>query len=215
MLPSTSLASRSPAEATGAYGLEALAGFYRRQAWLYDWTRPFILFGRGEAVAALAPGPGHVVLDVGCGTGRNLEPLARTGAEVVGIECTPAMLERARARIVRLRPGCRARLDPRPYGTHEDYRGAADRILFSYSLSMIPPFEEVLARAREDLRPGGSIAVVDFLDAVPPFSRSLELCHVRLGRERLDGLRRLFPRRRESVRRAGPWRYYLFCGESE
>ena len=86
-------------------------------------------------------------------------------------------------------------------------------MLFSYSLSMIPPFEEVLERARLDLRPGGRIAVVDFVDARGPVGFGLRRSHVHLGPERLRALRRLFPRHHESIRTVGLWRYFLFTGE--
>lgn len=39
---------------------------------------------------------GSPVLELGCGTGRLLEPLARRGVEVVGVDSSPAMLARAR-----------------------------------------------------------------------------------------------------------------------
>ncbi|MFU8841181.1 MAG: class I SAM-dependent methyltransferase [Nitriliruptoraceae bacterium] len=42
--------------------------------------------------------PGTRVLDVGCGTGRHAVPLAGRGAEVTGVDLSPAMLERAAAR---------------------------------------------------------------------------------------------------------------------
>jgi S-adenosylmethionine-diacylgycerolhomoserine-N-methlytransferase len=202
------------ASASDRLGLEALDRFYQRQAGIYDWTRPFILFGRREIVAGLEAGPGNLALDVGCGTGWNLGSLARTGAEVVGIECSPAMLRRAR-RVVRLGGRFRVSLDPRPYGTHADYWDQADRILFSYSLSMMPPYLAILAHAHADLRAGGRIGVVDFLDAVPPMARWLARCHVSLGPERLDELCRLFPRHFLKICRAGLWRYFLFWGGAD
>ena len=105
-----------------------------------------------------------------------------------------------------------ARLDERPYGTHADYEGTVDRILFSYSLSMIPPFAAVLERARRDLRTGGRIVVVDFLDARGPVARGLERSHVHLGPARLHALRRLFPRHHEAIRSVGLWTYFLSAG---
>jgi S-adenosylmethionine-diacylgycerolhomoserine-N-methlytransferase len=201
-----------PLGVAARYGLPSLERFYRVQARLYDWTRPFLLFGRRAAVVAVGAGPGLVVLDIGCGTGWNLAPLARSGASVVGIECSPPMLERCTARAARLTEAS-IRLDPRPYGTHADYEGAADRILFSYSLSMIPPFREVLERARDDVRAGGRIVVLDFLDARSAVARGLEASHVFLGPERLGELRRLFPRHALAVRSVGLWRYFLFVGE--
>ncbi len=56
---------------------------------------------RRQTVARLAPAPGEVVLDVGCGTGLNFAllqaPIGPTGA-IVGIDVSPQMLARARRR---------------------------------------------------------------------------------------------------------------------
>ena len=60
--------------------------------------------------------------------------LAAAGARVTGVEPSEPMRGAARARAPR------ARARARPYGTHDGYRAAAERVLFSYSLSMIPPF---------------------------------------------------------------------------
>ena len=154
MPPSTSHASPRPSEAAGRFGLDALDGFYRLHAPVYDWTRPLLLRGRREAVRQLAVRPGERVLDVGCGTGFNLPRLSARGARLVGIEPSPAMRQMAERRLERHGLDS-VDLDPRPYGSHAEYEASVDAILFSYSLSMIPPFEEVLERARLDLRGGG------------------------------------------------------------
>lgn len=189
------------------FGVAALDRFYRWQAPLYDWTRPFFLFGRGRLVDGLDVGPGHLVLDVGCGTGWSFPHLLRRSAHVVGVEVSEPMRRRASAH------GGVA-IDGRPYGTHADYRGRLDRILFSYSLSMIPPFESALESARADLRPGGRIGVVDFLDARAPFDRWLGRSCVFLGGDRLAFLRDAFPRHRVAVEATPLWRYFLFWGDA-
>jgi ubiquinone/menaquinone biosynthesis C-methylase UbiE len=45
--------------------------------------------------------PGDRLLDVGCGTGRHLIPLASAGLRATGVDLSPAMLGRARARAER------------------------------------------------------------------------------------------------------------------
>ena len=217
MAPSISPALPPPEAVTAArFALHDLDRFYRVHARIYDWTRPFLLFGRSAAARSLRVGPGDLVLDVGCGTGVNLPRLLEGGASVVGVEPSEAMRARAAARVAALeaRRKQKVRLDPRAYGTHQDHAGQVAGILFSYSLSMIPPFAEVLARARADLRPGGHIAVVDFLDASPLVARALAVSHVHLGSARLQEIQRLFPRHRVTVRRAMGWRYYRVLAEA-
>jgi precorrin-6B methylase 2 len=59
---------------------------------------------RRQAVARLAPSPGEVILDVGCGTGLNFraiqDAIGPTG-RLIGVELNPKMLDVARARIQR------------------------------------------------------------------------------------------------------------------
>ena len=216
MARSTSGTLPSPEEAVASrFALRDLDRFYRFHARVYDWTRPLLLFGRAQTARALEARRGDLVLDVGCGTGVNLPGLLASGASVVGIEPSAAMRARTEARAAALTDDLkqRLRLDPRPYGSHDDYAGRVTGVLFSYSLSMIPPFAEVLAQARADLRPGGRLAIVDFLDATPMVARALEASHVHLGPARLLEIERLFPRHRTLVRRGPGWRYFRVIAE--
>ena len=45
---------------------------YRRQRYFYDLTRRYYLFGRDKMIRELALAPGDAVVEVGCGTARNL-----------------------------------------------------------------------------------------------------------------------------------------------
>jgi SAM-dependent methyltransferase len=68
----------------------------------YDWENARTLGRRDvpfwQQVAASSDGP---VLELGCGTGRITLPLARAGAQVVGIDRSAPMLRRARQRLRR------------------------------------------------------------------------------------------------------------------
>ncbi|MBM4379043.1 MAG: 16S rRNA (cytosine(1402)-N(4))-methyltransferase RsmH [Deltaproteobacteria bacterium] len=55
---------------------------------------------KDEAVAALAPGAGKVIVDGTLGGGGHSEALLRRGARVIGIDRDPAALAAARARLV-------------------------------------------------------------------------------------------------------------------
>jgi S-adenosylmethionine-diacylgycerolhomoserine-N-methlytransferase len=143
---------------------------YRRQRHIYDATRKYYLLGRDDAIAALAPLPGEAVLEIGCGTGRNLVAIARRypNAAVCGLDVSSAMLATARVAIrragldgrVRLAQGDASGFDPQTlFG-----RTAFDRVLVSYALSMIPPWREALAQAIDVVADGGALQIVDFGD---------------------------------------------------
>lgn len=54
---------------------------------------------RDLAVRMADPRPGMRVLDVGCGTGTQLERYVAAGCEVTGVDTSPAMLARAKERL--------------------------------------------------------------------------------------------------------------------
>lgn len=136
---------------------------YRRQRLIYDATRAWFLLGRDHLIMHLDVPQGGRVLELACGTGRNLDHVARhyPGAQLFGLDISTEMLRSARAKL-----GGRAAL------THGDacaFDGQAlfgvsgfDRIVLSYSLSMIPDWLGALDCALEHLAPGGSLHVVDF-----------------------------------------------------
>ena len=45
---------------------------YKNQRYVYDFTRKFYLLGRDHLIEQLNAGPDDNILEVGCGTGRNL-----------------------------------------------------------------------------------------------------------------------------------------------
>jgi S-adenosylmethionine-diacylgycerolhomoserine-N-methlytransferase len=141
---------------------------YRYQRYVYDATRKFYLLGRDRLVDDLAPSPGDRVLEVACGTGRNLIAAARRypQARFFGFDISTAMLETAGNSIARARLGDRIRIAA---GDATDFSGerlfetaAFDRIFISYALSMIPPWRGALQQALGALAPGGRLLIVDF-----------------------------------------------------
>ncbi len=79
---------------------------YRRQRHIYDLSRKFYLLGRDEAIARLRPAPGDKVLEIACGTGRNLIQLARAypEARLFGLDVSREMLATAAASTARAGP---------------------------------------------------------------------------------------------------------------
>ena len=150
---------------------ERLQRFYGPQATRYDVFRERLLHGREELIERLALPPGSTVVDLGGGTGRNLDffgPRLLSLARVEIVDICPALLDQARLRCARwpeiafaveadattYRPKLLTRQGP---GSDR-----VDCVIFSYSLSMMPDWRRALNNALRILRPGGLIGVVDF-----------------------------------------------------
>jgi len=148
---------------------ELMNDIYERQRHIYDLTRKYFLLGRDTLIAQLQPPAGGRVIEIGCGTGRNLIAAARAypHAELFGLDVSSAMLFTARANIrraglehrIKLALGDAARFDALAlFG-----RRTFDRAFFSYSLSMIPPWRDAVARGFDVVAtPGGRLLIVDF-----------------------------------------------------
>jgi len=141
---------------------------YRHQRHIYDVTRKFYLLGRDDLIDGLAVPRGGTVLELGCGTGRNLALAAERypRAYFHGLDISSVMLETAQKRllrrhihdIVQLAEGDASAFDPqRLFG-----RRHFDRVFLSYALSMIPPWEQTIGAALDCVAPGGSLHIVDF-----------------------------------------------------
>src|ERR1700723_3223859 len=70
---------------------------YRPQRYIYDLTRKHYLLGRDRLIAELAPPDGSTILEIGCGTGRNLIRAAQRyrSARLYGVDISSVMLEQA------------------------------------------------------------------------------------------------------------------------
>lgn len=64
---------------------------------LYDSAAGFVTAYGGALVDLLNPQPGERILDIGCGTGHLTHEIRQRGAEVVGLDASPNMVEEARA----------------------------------------------------------------------------------------------------------------------
>ena len=197
---------------------ESLTAYYRFHSRIYDATRWSFLFGRSALIERVAARSSpRRILEIGCGTGTNLAHLGRLfpRAELTGLDLSKDMLARAHRKLSGL--GGRIRLVQRAYDERLGER--FELVVFSYSLSMFNPgWERAIACAREDLMPGGLIAVVDFHDTpLSLFSWWMKLQHVRLDGHLLQGLEKTFTSRHTEVSRAffGLWRFFGYIGEKE
>jgi ubiquinone/menaquinone biosynthesis C-methylase UbiE len=128
---------------------------YRQWAATYD--EPNTLFAvdeptMHEILDVLAPG---VVLDAACGTGRYAAYLAERGHEVIGVDGSAEMLERARARV----PQGDFRLGDLRALPLED--ASVDAVVSGLALAHVPALEPVMAEFARVLRPDGNLVISD------------------------------------------------------
>jgi S-adenosylmethionine-diacylgycerolhomoserine-N-methlytransferase len=139
---------------------------YRRQRHIYDLTRKYYLLGRDRLILQLDMKPGQSLMEIGCGTGRNLALASRLypGIDLYGLDISSEMLATARKSLASegnydavLKLGDAARFTSADF--HTD---GFDRIMISYALSMIPEWEKTIEVAIAALNPGGSLHIADF-----------------------------------------------------
>jgi S-adenosylmethionine-diacylgycerolhomoserine-N-methlytransferase len=158
------IAHRSPGPSHAA----AMDRMYRYTRHIYDLTRKPYLLGRDRLIAELGLAAGGTVLEMGCGTGRNLIAVARAypKAELYGFDISEEMLKTATAAVSRAGLADRIRLaqgDATAFDAAAVFgRAAFDRVYFSYTLSMVPPWRAALTRGLELTNSGGRFSVVDF-----------------------------------------------------
>jgi trans-aconitate 2-methyltransferase len=106
--------------------------------------------------------PRELISDLGCGTGENTIELARRseGSNVVGLDSSPAMIERAEVTRAALAPELRDRLtfvlgDFRKIEMDREY----SLIFSNAALQWAPVHREILARWYKALAPGGRMVV--------------------------------------------------------
>ncbi|MBQ1500729.1 MAG: class I SAM-dependent methyltransferase [Sphingomonas sp.] len=147
----------------------------------YDFTRKFYLLGRDALIRGLNPPKGGTVLEVGCGTARNLIVAAKRfpQARFYGFDISEAMLETARASVEKNGLAERITLAQADAGAFDVQRlfgvERLDRVFMSYTLSMIPPWVEAIELGARALAPGGSLHIVDFgqYERLPGFAKRL------------------------------------------
>jgi S-adenosylmethionine-diacylgycerolhomoserine-N-methlytransferase len=143
---------------------------YRYQRYFYDLTRKYYLVGRDKLIAEMNVQSGENVLEVGCGTGRNLTLLSRKypQARFFGLDASSEMLKTAQGKVdtqkienIELKVALADNFTfAETFGLDKPF----DTIIFSYSISMIPPWKESILNALQNLKPGGSFYIVDFYD---------------------------------------------------
>jgi len=148
----------------GTTHAERLESFYHGQATGYDDFRKRLLHGREQLFSRLPTPKDGVWIDMGAGTGSNLEFLGdRVNAlgEIYLVDLAPSLLKVARERITQKgwKNVVTVTADATRFAPPDTL---ADVITFSYSLTMIPDWFAAIEQAWHLLRPGGTIGIVDF-----------------------------------------------------
>lgn len=149
----------------------AMDRMYRHQRHFYDLTRKYYLLGRDKMIEQMDVRSGERILEVGCGTGRNLVVLAEKyrSAHFYGLDASAEMLKTAQTKFdqkglskhIVLRQELAEDLK---YRRTFDLDAPFDTIFFSYSITMIPTWRESLQAALDNLKTGRSLYIVDFWD---------------------------------------------------
>ncbi|MCC6864480.1 MAG: methyltransferase domain-containing protein [Rhodobacteraceae bacterium] len=140
--------------------IQAVRKSYALWAPIYDMTFGRITgVGRSRAVSVLNSLGGRV-LEVGVGTGLAL-PQYGQGVEVIGIDASAQMLEKAQGKVAEL--GLRhvkalREMDAREM---EFADGSFDAVAAMHIMSVVPEPERVMAEMVRVLRPGGALLVVN------------------------------------------------------
>lgn len=141
-----------------------LESFYAGQAEAYDDFRRRLLQGREELFTSIEIPSGAVWVDLGGGTGGNLEFLGDRIGQVdkaYVVDLSPSLLKVAQRRF-EARGWSNAQAVEADATTYQPPEGSADIVTCSYSLTMIPDWFATIDNALRMLKPGGQLGVVDF-----------------------------------------------------
>lgn len=144
---------------------EQLEAFYQSQASLYDSFRNRLLPGRRELYSRLSElSPSGIWIDLGGGTGANLDALAdriHRYEKIYLVDLSPSLLNVAHDRIaknhwhnVEIVHGDASKFEP--------FVGKASVVTVSYALTMIPDWVQTVKQAQKLLKPEGYFGAVDF-----------------------------------------------------
>lgn len=133
---------------------------YRRWAPVYDRTFGMVATeGRRQAVAEINKTTGRV-LEVGVGTGLSL-PDYEPHLEIVGIDLSPDMLNRARQRVIEDKLTNVTGIHEMDAGALEFEDASFDTVVAMYVMTVVPDPEQVMRELSRVTKPGGSVILVN------------------------------------------------------
>ncbi len=144
----------------GAMGETAIRNAYRRWAPVYDHTFGLIAAeGRKNTVEIINQHTGRV-LEVGVGTGLSL-PMYKPDLEIVGIDLSPEMLDKARERVTELGLRNVSGLHEMDAGNLSFPDNSFDTVVAMYVMTVVPEPERVMRELARVCKPGGEVLLVN------------------------------------------------------
>ncbi len=143
----------------------------------YDRLAELLSFGQNarwrramvDRIVPRAPGAGQVVLDVASGTaGVALQIAARTGASVVGLDLTEPMLRQGQRNVAAADRAARIGLVVGNAEQPPFPDAAFDALTFTYLLRYVTDPQATLRELARLVRPGGTMASLEFLRPPSP-----------------------------------------------
>ncbi len=119
---------------------------------LYEDRHSFVWKAGAGVFDLLDPKPGERILDLGCGTGQLTAQIAERGAEVVGLDSSPAMVAQARQNYPKMKFML---ADARTFTVE----GQFDAVFSNATLHWVLEPEAAILSMSQALRPGGRLAL--------------------------------------------------------
>lgn len=159
------LSDAAAQDSTAVLEANEVRSLYDRMAPFYDVaSKPYGWFGTRRlaerAIEELRLEPGDIVVELGTGTGRNLEALSAavgSGGRVVGVDLSPGMLKVAQAKVDEMGLG-NVDLVEADMTDYQLPQGTA-AVLSTYAMEMLPTCEKLISSLAGQVRPGGRIVL--------------------------------------------------------
>ncbi|HLO83972.1 MAG TPA: methyltransferase domain-containing protein [Nostocaceae cyanobacterium] len=142
---------------------------------LYNDKHAFVWQHGEDLLRLLNPKLGEYILDLGCGTGQLTEKIAIAGAEILGIDAAPSMIETAKANYPQLRFQVG---DARNFQVDKP----CDAIFSNATLHWIKEADAVIACISQALKPGGRfVAEFGYRRNIDAIAQALETSLAKIG----------------------------------
>ncbi|NLI76039.1 MAG: methyltransferase domain-containing protein [Candidatus Riflebacteria bacterium] len=146
---------------------------YDRCSSFYDlFFKPWLEFGRRQAVDALMVQAGDTVLEIGVGTGLSFE-FYPPDIRVVGFDYSHGMLQGSKEKAVTAAP-CAVDLLQMDVQAMAFPEGSFDRVMAAYVLTVVPDIHRAIAEILRVARPGARVVLLNHLRSTNPLLSWIE-----------------------------------------